>query len=105
MQQQSLGFPQVPLGFSQQLQFPQLQQLYYQNQQMGARSPAPAVGHVDPVQIQLPTSQTNQAGQMSNSSQQQQDPAAALQQYFSSPEAIQVLPLTCSFSMLLDDEG
>ncbi|KAJ4781842.1 embryo defective 2016 [Rhynchospora pubera] len=91
IQQQSLGFAQVPLGFPQQLQFPQLQQLYYQNQQLGARPPAPGAGPVDPVQVQFLASQTSQAGQTSNSSQQQQDSAAALQQYFSSPEAIQSL--------------
>jgi primosomal replication protein N len=75
--------PQVPLQFPNQLPIPQLQ-LYHQSQQESVQTMR-QVGEQSQLQ--------NQGVQADSFSQQQQDSGINLNQFFSSPEAIQVLLL------------
>jgi primosomal replication protein N len=72
--------PQVPLQFPNQLPIPQLQ-LYHQSQQESGQT-LRQVGEQSQLQ--------NQGMQADSFSQQQQDSGINLNQFFSSPEAIQV---------------
>lgn len=74
---------QVPLQFQQQLHVPQMQ-FYYPTQQPESVLPQPSQPAVEHQQPQ------NQGLQVDSLSQQQKDAGISLQQYFSSPEAIQV---------------
>lgn len=78
---QSAILPQVPLQFSNQLPIPQLQ-LYHQSQQESMQAMR-QVGEQSQLQ--------NQGVQADSFSQQQQDSGINLNQFFSSPEAIQSL--------------
>jgi primosomal replication protein N len=80
---QSAMLPQVPLQFPNQLPIPQLQ-LYHQSQQESVQTMR-QVGEQSQLQ--------NQGVQADSFSQQQQDSGINLNQFFSSPEAIQVLLL------------
>ncbi|OAY73037.1 hypothetical protein ACMD2_02584 [Ananas comosus] len=75
---------QVPLQFQQQLHVPQMQ-FYYPTQQLESVLPQPSQPAVEHQQPQ------NQGLQVDSLSQQQKDAGISLQQYFSSPEAIQSL--------------
>jgi primosomal replication protein N len=75
--------PQVPLQFPNQLPIPQLQ-LYHHSQQESVQTMR-QVGEQSQLQ--------NQGVQADSFSQQQQDSGINLNQFFSSPEAIQVLLL------------
>lgn len=82
---QSAIVPQLPLQFPNQLPIPQLQ-LYHQSQQESVQA-LRQVGEQSQLQ--------NQGVQADSFSQQQQDSGINLNQFFSSPEAIQVWLFIC----------